>query len=258
MIIGLQAQMTRWFCSFPITVLLLAAGCTGMGAGASGGLGPTPAAFAGALPCADCEAIDHALELFPDGSYRLELSYRGKGGRPFVQLGRWEESADGATLGLLGQEPRRFAIEGTDALRLLDRSGAPIVSGLNYTLVRVANAALTGTRWTLLLLDGHVVGGAPGPRTAHIVLDGAGRVAGSDGCNRIGGGYRLDGERLSFTQLVSTRMACAEGMEQADRFGRMLGEVTHYRIAGNHLELLDAAGAVVARFAGTGQEPDAA
>ena len=40
----------------------------------------------------------------------------------------------------------------------------------------------------------------------------------------------------------------AEGTAQADRFGRGLGETARHRIAGNHLELLDAEGAVMARF----------
>jgi heat shock protein HslJ len=245
----LSLAMKPWLALPPLTfLLLLASGCSVTRLSAPGGLGSTPAAFAGALPCADCEAIDYTLDLFPEGSYRLEMRYRGKGDSPFVQIGRWDESADGVLLTLLGREPHRFTIESPDALRLLDRSGARIVSSLNYTLARIANAPLTDTRWSLTYIDGLAVIAVSGPRAAHILLDGAGRVAGSDGCNRIAGGYRLDGEQLAFSQLVSTRMACTEVMEQADRFGRALGEAASYRIAGDHLELLDDAGALLARF----------
>jgi len=230
-----------------ISLLLLVAGCSATGPASPGGPGSMPASFAGALPCADCEAIDYTLDLFADRGYHLAMRYRGKGDAVFEQAGKWEQSADGEVLTLQAREPMRFAIEGPDALRLLDRSGAPIVSSLNYTLERVPNAALAGTRWRLTHL-GSMTTKVADDRGAHIVLDGAGRVAGSDGCNRIGGGYRLEGDQLAFSQLFSTRMACAEGMEQAERLGRALGVTARHRIAGNHLELLDAAGAVLARF----------
>jgi len=229
-------------------LLLLVSGCANTGSTAAGGLGSTPAAFAGALPCADCEAIDYTLDLFADGSFRLGMRYRGKDDAAFEQGGAWEESGDGKVLTLQAREPLRFAIESPDALRLLDRSGAPIESSLNYTLGRVPHAALALTHWKLTHLGGVTAQFADSPRAAHIVLDGAGHVAGSDGCNRIGGSYRFDGQQLSFSQLFSTRMACPEGMADADRFGRALGETARHRIAGNHLELLDAEGAVLARF----------
>ncbi len=229
-------------------LVFVVSGCSNTRSAAAGGPGPTPAAFAGSLPCADCEAIDYTLDLFADGSFHLGMRYRGKNDATFEQGGAWEASGDGEVLTLQAREPLRFAIESPDALRLLDRSGAPIESSLNYTLRRVPHAALSQTHWKLTHLGGVTAQFADSPRAAHIVLDGAGHVAGSDGCNRIGGGYRLDGEQLSFAQLFSTRMACAEGTAQADRFGRALGETARHRIAGNHLELLDAEGAVMARF----------
>ena len=229
-------------------LLLLATGCAGTIATAPGDPVPMPASFAGALPCADCEAIDYTLDLFADRSYHLGMRYRGRGGAAFEQGGAWEQSADGAMLTLQAREPLRFAIESPDALRLLDRSGAPIVSTLNYTLTRVPDAALQETHWRLTHLAGVAVAYSASAREAHVVLGSDNRLSGSDGCNRIGGGYQFDGAKLSISQLFSTRMACAEGMEQAERFGRALGAVARYRIAGAHLELQDAAGAVLARF----------
>ncbi len=49
-------------------LLLLATGCAGTIAPSPGGSVTTPASFAGALPCADCEAIDYTLDLFADRS----------------------------------------------------------------------------------------------------------------------------------------------------------------------------------------------
>jgi hypothetical protein len=43
-------------------------------------------------------------------------------------------------------------------------------------------------------------------------------------------------------------MARATGMEQEQRFLRSIEKVERYRITGSHLEMLDATGAVIARF----------
>jgi heat shock protein HslJ len=43
-------------------------------------------------------------------------------------------------------------------------------------------------------------------------------------------------------------MACPTGMEQEQQFLQSLDKVERYRISGSHLELLDGAGAVLARF----------
>jgi heat shock protein HslJ len=64
----------------------------------------------------------------------------------------------------------------------------------------------------------------------------------------LGGSYRLNGDRLSLDSLVTTLMACAEGMETEKAFLDALGQVTTWRIAGQQLELLDGSGKVIARF----------
>jgi copper homeostasis protein (lipoprotein) len=103
-----------------------------------GTLGPTPAKFAGDLPCADCEAINYHLDLFADRSFYLRTIYRGKPGGHFDDIGSWTFSSDGKILVLQGgrEAPVRFAIEGPDSLRMMSQDGKPIVSNLNYTLRR--------------------------------------------------------------------------------------------------------------------------
>jgi hypothetical protein len=66
-------------------------------------------------------------------------------------------------------------------------------------------------------------------------------------CHRTGS-FELDGERLRFGRMASTKMACPDGMEQEKRLLETLERVERYRIRGRHLELLDATGAVSARF----------
>lgn len=120
-------------------------------------------------------------------------------------------------------------------------------------LVRVpggADAPLAGTRWRLVALGEEAVRVADASRAPHLVLAAeGGRLSGSDGCNRLLGTYVLDGAALAFSGLGTTRMACAEGMEQAATFARALATTASHRVSGDHLDLLDAAGRRVARLA---------
>lgn len=72
-----------------------------------------------------------------------------------------------------------------------------------------------------------------------------GRVSGSGGCNRISGKADISGERISFSPLASTRMACAPAiMDQEAKFIGALNDVRKWRIDGprGKLFLLDAQG----------------
>jgi heat shock protein HslJ len=62
------------------------------------------------------------------------------------------------------------------------------------------------------------------------------------------GGYKLDGEKISFGKMGMTRMACPEGMQQEREFVDTLQRVRSWKITGQHLELFDEAGTPVARF----------
>jgi heat shock protein HslJ len=78
-----------------------------------------------------------------------------------------------------------------------------------------APLALNGTRWMIASLDGRPVRTA---RTTDIRFT-ASRVQGNAGCNSFGGAYRLDGDRLSAGQVISTKMACVgPGMNVEGRF----------------------------------------
>ena len=73
---------------------------------------------------------------------------------------------------------------------------------------------------------------------AHLHLNADGKQAsGSDGCNRFFGVYALEGDKLTFGMMGSTRMACPHA--DLDRlFYQSLKKTSHYRISGEQLELL--------------------
>jgi copper homeostasis protein (lipoprotein) len=113
----------------------------------------------------------------------------------------------------------------------------------------LADSPLRGTYWKLVRLSGTPVRVAEAQPEPHLIFAGdEPRISGSGGCNRVTGSFELDGDKLHLGRMAGTMMACLTGMEQEQRFLQSLAKVERYRISGSHLEMLDAAGAVIARF----------
>jgi heat shock protein HslJ len=109
--------------------------------------------------------------------------------------------------------------------------------------------ALEDTEWRLVELGGRAIEVAKPEQRPTLRLDAKERHAGgTGGCNRFGGGYRLEGAELRFAELASTMMACEQGMETEAAYHAALGKVRGWRTAGSRLELLDEAGGVLAGF----------
>ncbi len=113
----------------------------------------------------------------------------------------------------------------------------------------LADSPLRGTYWKLVRLGETPVQAAENQREPHLIFaSDALRISGSGGCNRVMGNFELDGDKLHLGRMASTMMACPSGMEQEQQFLRSLEKVERYRISGGHLDMLDAAGALIARF----------
>lgn len=130
----------------------------------------------------------------------------------------------------------------------------PLILGLLTTGCGVAPGAgsaippvpLAGTRWALTQLTGQT---DTGPAITLNLEDA--RLGGSDGCNSYGGGYTLNGGKLTVDKnLVSTMMACPEPvMRRATAYTSALVKAASYSSDGKTLTLLDSAGALLAVFA---------
>jgi uncharacterized lipoprotein YbaY/heat shock protein HslJ len=105
-----------------------------------------PASFTGDLPCADCEAIRHHLDLWPDQGFHLRREWIG-GDAPLVRdsVGRWslDPARNALVLWTGGDERLEFAITEEGGLRLLDQDGRPILSDLPYELASLGRLAPT-------------------------------------------------------------------------------------------------------------------
>jgi heat shock protein HslJ len=106
-------------------------------------------------------------------------------------------------------------------------------------------AALEGTEWRLVDIGGQPSpAGADSTRHPGFTLLAEGRkVQGSAGCNRMTGTYQLDGQKLKFGPLATTRMACPD-MQTETAFLKALEATTRYEVSGSSLTLFGADTAV--------------
>jgi copper homeostasis protein (lipoprotein) len=244
-------------------------------AGESRGPIALPARYEGVLPCADCSGIRYVLDLREGGRVVVRITYLGKGegeGTSFEDIGQWSVGPDGRTITIRSDSersiPLHFTVMDPQTLRKLDTEGKEIQSEANHNLRRVepyspliaevpqattdaspaTGLALENNPWKLVDLGGAPIR-ASGPQVPNLRLDGTQkRVSGFGGCNRIAGGYELEGETLRFPALISTKMACPD-MELETQFLAAVNATTGWRITGDRLELLGSDGQVLARFA---------
>jgi copper homeostasis protein (lipoprotein) len=114
---------------------------------------------------------------------------------------------------------------------------------------RMSVSELENTYWKLTRLGEEPVVVELDQSEPHLVLrSGDGRVAGSDGCNRVMGSYTIDGTAIDFGEMATTMMACPDGMETGARFTEALAAAESFRLLAHHLELIDRDGGTVARF----------
>jgi len=201
------------------------------------GMFSTLADAAGITLCADGQRIPVAME----GDYQaLEAAYRSAASKPGQPL---LASFDG----LIAQRPSMEASQPPRATVVVERFAN--VWPRETCGNTLADSPLRGTYWKLVRLGDSPVSAGARQREAHLIFaNDAARVSGSGGCNRLTGGFELEGDKLHFSRIAGTLMACGEGVEQEKRFIDALGQVERYRIRGSHLDLLDAQGVARARL----------
>ena len=110
-------------------------------------------------------------------------------------------------------------------------------------------ASLEGTFWKLVAIGDTPAIALPAAREAGLTLHpGDHRLSGSGGCNRLMGTYEMGADRLTLVPGGTSMMMCPEeAMQQEGEFVSVLKMTTHYRIAGDTLELRNG-DRVLARF----------
>jgi putative lipoprotein len=136
----------------------------------------------------------------------------------------------------------------------------PLVSAQGASEAPVADeagdglAALPGTRWILVALDGEAI---PDGVDATLIFGAEdGSVGGNGGCNSFGGSiaYQEDGT-IDISQIMSTMMACEDAKMSTERgLFNALEAASDYTIEGETLTLSDESGTVLAEL--TAQAPE--
>lgn len=108
-------------------------------------------------------------------------------------------------------------------------------------------AKLEGVKWELKTLNDKEIKLVDNSSEVYIQFNEAEKkVNGRGGCNRFFGNYELDGDKLKFSPLGATRMACPD-LELETEFFRALETVDAYSIKDGQLSL-KSKGKVVAVF----------
>jgi heat shock protein HslJ len=131
--------------------------------------------------------------------------------------------------------------------------GLTLVAALLAQSAKTPGTPLVGTRWRATELGGKPVAPQSEAREAHLVFESTGRVGGSDGCNRVTGGYELTGERVKFGQTAATQMACLNPTDTERPFRDALTGATRLSIVGDRLELYNGTGSRLAVFTASAQ-----
>ena len=100
------------------------------------------------------------------------------------------------------------------------------------------SGTLEGTKWRLQSMGAQgaektVEGGAP----LLLQFEPGGKVSGSGGCNTFGGAYKVNGQTLTFSDMVSTLRACTDETigNQESRYLKALQQATRFTLAGDSL-----------------------
>jgi copper homeostasis protein (lipoprotein) len=113
----------------------------------------------------------------------------------------------------------------------------------------LATALLQETYWKLTRLEDNPVMLAEKQREPSLVFRSQqNRVTGFGGCNNLTGTYVLNGGEITFKGVAATQRACLQGMDIEGALFKVLEKVRRWKIFGQHLELYDAGGKMLARF----------
>ena len=112
---------------------------------------------------------------------------------------------------------------------------------------RLSPVGIAETNWTVFAINGRETPDAAG----YFITFAGSEIAAQFGCNRISGGWRLNGDHLSTSDLMQTEMGCPEPAMTFERLGSAVlnSNVRVERISGDQMRLVSEAGSIDLRHA---------
>ncbi|MBX3257811.1 MAG: META domain-containing protein [Chitinophagaceae bacterium] len=181
------------------------------------------------------------VQLHTNNTYASEKSIKDKG-RLQQDSGTIVWNTNGSAI-TIGDATYKVA---ENALVALNADGNP-------TSIRLEKLTdeLPEKYWKLIELNGKpVITTGQQKKETHIIFKSFNnRFNGNGGCNNFSGTYTLlPGNRIKLSQVISTQMACADGMETETMFFEVLNRIDNYIITGDTLSVSKARTAPLAKF----------
>ncbi len=117
----------------------------------------------------------------------------------------------------------------------------------------VAGAAkitsIVNSKWIVRSIKGNTVSMPDGAETPWLrLLRDGGKVEGFGGCNSVMGGFNLEGDRVDFPSLGSTKKYCESTQPTENAFMSAVRSTKTFKMEGEILHFMDATGADLATF----------
>lgn len=125
-------------------------------------------------------------------------------------------------------------------LQLLDENGNTLA------IFEAQSQELAGTSWLATFVNNESSEGVVASSSIQAVqqtlsFDNDGKISGNAGCNDYFANYEVDGNKLSFSAIGSTKMFCGDGlMAEETAFLTALEKADNYRITGDLLQIFAA------------------
>lgn len=119
-----------------------------------------------------------------------------------------------------------------------------LAASLQTMTASAADASIIDTHWKLISIRG--VPAEEGRSEPHLVFSADGGLSGNTGCNNLGSVYTIDGDRIAFGPIVTTRMYCREVARTERELLKNLRDVGRWIVSDQRLELMTDSGVTLA------------
>lgn len=122
--------------------------------------------------------------------------------------------------------------------------------GTNKTISEMNTTTIENTKWIITKLDGSTIKNEKNTQEIFFLLDSkTNRITGNSGCNTFMGTYTLEANnRISFTQMASTRMMCPDSKINESEILSIFETADNFTITNGKLSLNKAKRAPLAEF----------
>ncbi len=131
----------------------------------------------------------------------------------------------------------KYFLVGENVLYMLNEKDSPISDSRKFNKVQI-DSNLVEKYWKLVSInDRKVTREDFTTREPHMIFKSQlSKVNGNDGCNGFGGSFKLNGNEIVFSQMISTMMACPDSFV-FNQFMKILTEKLTYKATENTLEI---------------------